>query len=223
MSDARSACKLCGGPMRRNTLYGICSKTAGCRAAGHRAYRAAHPEKGRERWRKHRTRLRREGCEYYQRNRVPVLADMERKRRLAGSMPLEKQRGVIHPSWKGGKYISCHVCGFPVYKVPIQIKRCKSGKFYCAKHRGDPGDRNAECTMCGLPMHIRPSWIKKNRTGVYLCGDKCRAWHQALIKNGDYDGNADGDAGDNKNENRKTKRGHRPIRSHLPGAIEFAC
>jgi hypothetical protein len=131
--------------------------TASCKSEQGRRFRAENA-----------TRYKNMRRRYRQRHRETTQARYRLSARMQGRRPRTDTRGSRHPSWAGGKYVACEICGAILgYRSPYrqgrERARCDRHKYW--------GEQ--QCIVCG-------AWIStRNNSGICSRNPACkREYHR---------------------------------------------
>lgn len=79
------------------------------------------------------------------------------------------------------KNVKCCKCNTGIYRKPAEIKRSRTGEFYCSNSCHALSMKKGQdypCLTCGKLVYRSPSELEKNKTGQIFCSKKCQAKEQ---------------------------------------------
>ena len=163
-------CAICGGPIRRNNLVGVCNRNRMCANEAQRRWRLTHPctaaEKARQR------AYRRAHPEMKEKNR----RDMARRR--AADPEGERERGR---RWRRANLDRAHEHARRTHvrhrekrRTESRIRRRLAGAMPQPMCRGVlkhsyAGGKNLCCAVCGCGIYRMPYALHASKTGIYWC------------------------------------------------------
>jgi hypothetical protein len=157
----RGMCQICGGSTTRGNKVGICSRTKKCRSEKSiRRWRALSPE-GRQRWnqRSSESRKRRLKIDAGYRDKLNLVKSfsMKVKIRARGGVPHALAKGVMSPTWNGGRECHCEVCGDSIgWRPPSWVPKrllCKTCREQLKPRKNIAAPKF--CRGCGRQISVR--------------------------------------------------------------------
>lgn len=125
MDRVKRTCEVCGGPLRRSNLIGVCHRNPQCKMLAQKRHekRRQYSDDERERRR-----------QYCKSNWQKYSIKRREMYHANGGLPQNHMVAENHPMWNGGHAKrSCYTCGKPVgWRTPAELK--KHPRSFCG-HR----------------------------------------------------------------------------------------